>query len=304
MVEKWQEIEKLASQIILDKQLAIHMILTSILSRGHILIEDVPGVGKTTLVQTIAKLLGFEATRIQFTSDLLPSDIIGSSIFNSQKNTFEFIRGPLFANLVLADELNRTNPRTQSALLQAMEEGRVTVERETYALPEHFLIIATQNPRLQTGTFPLPESQLDRFQISLSLGFSKPEFEVALLQGLDPRKKIQELKPVMNEHQLQESQNTVEKIAVETKVAQYVTELLNWTRNNPQDFIPLSTRAGLALIRCAKAQAFLQRRSFVLPEDVKRTLPYVFAHRLGGAEGIAFGENKAHELLSKVNFSF
>lgn len=304
MVEKWKEVQKAASQVILDKESAIHLILTSILSRGHILIEDVPGVGKTTLVQTLAKLLGFETTRIQFTSDLLPSDIIGSSIFNTQKNTFEFIKGPLFSNLVLADELNRANPRTQSALLQAMEEGKVSVDRETFFLPESFLIIATQNPRFQTGTFPLPESQLDRFQIALALGFSKPESETKIFTGLDPRKKINDLKVLITETELKASQEAVEKIAVENKVAEYVTALLNYTRSHPQEFTSLSTRAGLSLIRCAKAQAYLENRQYVLPEDIKKSLPSVFAHRLGGPEGIIFGENKAHELLSKVSFKF
>lgn len=304
MIEKWMKIQKAATELILDKEVQINMLLTSILSRGHILIEDVPGVGKTTLVQTIAKLLGFENTRIQFTSDLLPSDIIGGSIFNNQKNTFEFIKGPLFTSLVLADELNRANPRTQSALLQAMEEGRVSVDRETFELPATFIIIATQNPRFQTGTFPLPESQLDRFQIALSLGFSKPEFETQILAGVDPRKKLSALEPLMSQNEVIASQKVVEEIKIEKRVAEYVTELLNYSRNNTQDFAPLSTRAGLALIRCAKAQAYLQSRNYVLPEDVKKVLPYVFCHRLGGADGILIGDNKAHELLSKVNFSF
>lgn len=199
MREKFLQLIESASSIVLDKQDAIKMAAACLLAKGHILIEDVPGVGKTTLVQTFGTLLGIDTHRIQFTVDLLPSDLIGVEIFNSQTNTFEFKAGPLFAPLIMADELNRASPRTQSALLQAMEESAVTVEGKAVPLPQPFLVIATQNPHQQSSTFPLPESQLDRFLMSLELNYASRATERQLIQGEDPREKINSLKPIFTQ---------------------------------------------------------------------------------------------------------
>jgi len=300
-VAVWKQIINQSSQIIMDKQIEIEQALICILAGGHLLIEDVPGVGKTTLVQVIAKLLGLPYSRIQFTSDLLPADIIGNSIYDPDKKEFQFIAGPLFAPLVLADELNRANPRTQSALLQSMEEGQVSVDRTTHSLPSPFFLIATQNPRSQTGTFPLPESQLDRFLISFSMNYASYQSEISIFQGKDPRAQMKDLTPLTNSAQLQEVQNQVNQILISELLAKYITDLLTYSRQHQDQFTPLSTRTGLALTRASKARAFLQERNFCLPEDVQSVAPYVLGHRLGGAEGIIYGKNKALELIKVVS---
>ncbi len=296
----WKNVIDHASRIILDKQIEIEQALTCILAGGHLLIEDVPGVGKTTLVQVLAKLLDLPYSRIQFTSDLLPADIIGNSIYDPEKKEFQFIPGPLFAPLVLADELNRANPRTQSALLQSMEEGQVSVDRITHPLPSPFFLIATQNPRSQTGTFSLPESQLDRFLMSFSMNYASYQSEISIFQGQDPRAQLKSLNPLVTIHQLQESQEFIQKIVVSELLAKYIADLLTFTRQHQESFIPLSTRTGIALSRASKARAFLKERQFCLPEDVQAVAPYVLAHRLGGAEGITYGKNKVHELIKTV----
>jgi MoxR-like ATPase len=297
---KWHQIIHRASSIILDKQNEIELSLTCILAGGHLLIEDVPGVGKTTLVQVLAKLLDLPHSRIQFTSDLLPADIIGNSIYDADKKEFHFVAGPLFAHLVLADELNRANPRTQSALLQAMEEGHVSVDRTTHALPSPFFLIATQNPRTQTGTFPLPESQLDRFLMSISMNYASYQSEVAIFQGQDPRHQMKDLTPLITKNLLLEAQSAVNQVRVSELLAKYITEILTFSRQHQDLYVPLSTRTGLALARAAKARAFLQGRDFVLPDDVQIIAPSVLSHRLGGMDGIAYGRTKAFELVKAV----
>lgn len=296
----WPAVIQRASEIILDKQAEIELSLTCILAGGHLLIEDIPGVGKTTLVQVLAKLLDLPYSRVQFTSDLLPSDIIGNSIYDPDHKEFRFVQGPLFANLVLADELNRANPRTQSALLQAMEEGHVSVDRMTHALPSPFFLIATQNPRSQTGTFPLPESQLDRFLMSLGMNYASYQSEISIFQGQDPRLKMNSIEPLVHQTLLHETQAQVLSVQISELLAKYIADLLAYSRQHQNLYVPLSTRTGLALSKAAKAWAFLQGRTYCLPDDVQAVAPSVLSHRLGGLDGIIYGRNKAIELIKTV----
>ncbi|MEY4615147.1 MAG: hypothetical protein RJB66_107 [Pseudomonadota bacterium] len=296
----WPQVIQKASEIILDKTNEVEMALTCLLAGGHLLIEDVPGVGKTTLVQTLAKLLNLNYSRIQFTSDLLPSDILGNSIYDQEKKEFQFIPGPLFAELVLADELNRANPRTQSALLQAMEEGVVSIDRSTHSLPRPFFLFATQNPRNQTGTFPLPESQLDRFLMSIGMNYASYHSEVAIFLGQNPREQLSSLQPLVSTETLVATQHAISQVTISELLAKYIADLLNYSRQHQNLYLPLSTRTGIALSRAARARAYLKGRNFCLPDDVKAIATAVLAHRLGGADGIDFGRIKAFELLNSV----
>lgn len=284
-----------ASQVVLGKETEIRHATICLLASGHLLIEDVPGVGKTTLVKTLAQLIGLDWHRIQFTVDLLPTDILGSPIFDPRDHQFHFHPGPLFAQLVLADELNRASPRTQSALLQAMEESEVSIDGVLHRLPSPFLVIATQNPHQQTGTFPLPESQLDRFLMSLELNYASPEIELQILTK-DPQKNLKDLKPALTPAQLLEIQNEVRNVKTSEKVATYVSNLLLASRNSNTQWLPLSTRAGLALIRAAQAHAYLESRDYLRPEDVQAMLIPVLGHRLGGFHGIRQGRSFAASL--------
>lgn len=294
-----QEIIEKASSVIYDKTDEVLLSLTCILAQGHLLIEDVPGVGKTTLVQTVARLLGFQFSRIQFTSDLLPSDIIGNMIFDQEKKEFKFFEGPLFANLVLADELNRANPRTQSALLQAMEEFQVSQDKKTFNLPNPFILIATQNPKTQIGTFQLPESQLDRFLMSLELNYADKASELKIFQNKDARFLVQDLKPIISVEQLCEYQKEVQKIFISPLIAEYIYNLVNFTREN-SNYTPLSTRSGLSLAKASRAFAFTQNRTFVLPEDIQKVAPAVLGHRLGLSEGVKIGKKMVQEIISET----
>lgn len=282
-----------ASQIVLDKESEIRLAVTCLLAGGHLLIEDLPGVGKTTLVHVLGKLTGLSTKRIQFTIDLMPADVLGGQVFNTQEQKFFFHKGPLFSQLVMADELNRASPRTQSALLQAMEEGEVSIDGETWTLPVPFYVIATQNPHQQTGTFALPESQLDRFLMSLELQYASKETEVRLFQGLDPREKIKKLKSLFTNDELVQALQAVQNIKVSKAVAEYVGNLLEKSREAEFQGQVLSTRAGLALIKAAKAWAFLEGRDYVRPEDVQAVLVAVLGHRLGGNHGIKKGREWA-----------
>lgn len=292
----FQNIVKSAGDVILDKHEETILALTCILSEGHLLIEDIPGVGKTTLVQALAKLLDFKFSRIQFTNDLLPSDIIGNSIYDSEKKEFRFFEGPLFAHLVLADELNRANPRTQSALLQAMEEFEVSQDKTTHALPKPFILIATQNPKQQVGTFSLPESQLDRFLISLELNYASKDSELKIFQGSDARSSLKNLNPLVTKAEIMQHQANVQRVFTSPLIAEYVYELVNFTRTN-QSYPPLSTRSGLSLSKAAKAYAYIQDRDHVIPEDVQKVFVPVMAHRLGLSEGVKVGKKLAQEIL-------
>lgn len=275
-----QHLLEAANQIILGKSHKIRLALCCLLARGHLLIEDIPGVGKTTLAHTLAKLLGLQYQRIQFTSDILPADIIGASIFDPKNLTFTFLPGPLFNQLVLADEINRATPKAQSALLEAMEEQTISVEGKTYQLPEPFFVIATQNPSHQIGTFPLPESQLDRFLMRLELGYPNQESERLLLQGQNRRSLINSLPVKLPPEQLLIMQNKVSEVYASNAVLDYCQAIISYTRESSDYQYGLSPRAGLALLNAAKAWAFLDKRDAVIPEDIQAVLAAVAGHRL------------------------
>lgn len=266
--------------IILGKAHPIRLSLACVLARGHLLIEDVPGVGKTTLAHVLARVLGLDFQRIQFTSDMLPADILGVSIFDRASGAFHFHPGPIFTQVVLADEINRATPKAQSALLEAMEERQVTAEGKTRALPEPFFVIATQNPTHQIGTFPLPESQLDRFLLKLQLGYPDPAAERELLAGADRRTLLADLRPRITPQQLIELQNAARAVHASPALIDYVQALAAHTRTTPLWQAGLSPRACLALLAVARAWALLDGRDHVLPEDVQAVLPGVIAHRL------------------------
>ena len=269
-----------AGQIILGKEAQVRLALACILARGHLLIEDMPGVGKTTLAHVLARTLGLQFHRIQFTSDMLPADIIGVSVYQRDTGSFKFHPGPVFAQLILADEVNRATPKTQSALLEAMEEHQVTAEGETRPLPEPFFVIATQNPTEQVGTFPLPESQLDRFLMRIELGYPDRVAERALLTGTPRRDLLATLAPVLGPAELVEQQALAAGVHVAPALLDYVQAIVEHTRRSPEYVAGLSPRAALALVHSACAWALLEGRDKVIPEDVQAILPGVAAHRL------------------------
>jgi len=283
-----------ANGVILGKDREIRLAVACLLARGHLLIEDLPGVGKTTLAHTLAVLLGLKFSRIQFTSDLLPADIVGLSIYEREKSAFRFIPGPVFAQLILADEINRATPKTQSALLEAMEERQVTVEGETRPLPDPFFVVATQNPAHQIGTFPLPESQLDRFLMRIELGYPDRAAELALLAGGDQRRQLATQAPVLSPRELLDLQEEVAAVHVAPALIDYVQALVETTRQRPDFQHGLSPRAGLALLAAARAWAWLAGRALVLPDDVQAVLPGIARHRLRtGLGGYARSEDIA-----------
>ncbi len=290
------------NRVIVGKQHEVRLALACLLAKGHLLIEDVPGVGKTTMAHTLARTLGLQYQRIQFTSDMLPADIIGVSVFDRDGGVFRFHPGPIFAQLVLADEVNRATPKTQSALLEAMEETQVTAEGETRPLPEPFFVIATQNPLRQVGTFPLPESQLDRFLMRITLGFPGEAAERSLLKGEDRRTMVASLKPAMTPPQLLDLQARVREVHVADALLDYVQGLLKQSRESAEFDSGLSPRAGLALVHAAQAWALMAGRDAVLPEDVQAVSPGVFSHRLRGAGELADadGERLAEQLITAV----
>ncbi|MBE0439082.1 MAG: MoxR family ATPase [Gammaproteobacteria bacterium] len=266
--------------VIVGKKTPVKLALSCLLAGGHLLIEDLPGVGKTTLAHTLAKTLGLSFQRIQFTSDMLPADILGVAIFNRDTHEFSLHKGPIFTQLILADEVNRATPRTQSALLEAMEEHQITIENQTYDLPEPFFIIATQNPSNQIGTFPLPESQLDRFLMRIELGYPDAQAERELLLGQDRRQLVHDLTAAINSDQLKVLQDAVSKVHVSSALIDYIQTILAYTRDSGQFVYGLSPRAGIALLRAAQAWALIAHHQQVLPEDVQAVLPNVIAHRL------------------------
>ena len=268
------------NQILLGKEPQVRLALTCLLARGHLLIEDLPGMGKTTLSQALARILGLSYQRIQFTSDLLPGDILGTSVFDKDSGQFTFHPGPIFAELVLADEINRATPKSQSALLEAMEEGQVTIEGATRPLPEPFFVIATQYPVSQGGTFALPESQLDRFLMRLSLGYPAKAAEKALLLGEARRELLPKLEPLLDHAELAAIQALIPQVRASDALVDYVLRLVEATRSEPQFAWGLSPRASLALLSAARAWAFLANREYVIPEDVQAVLPSVVGHRL------------------------
>jgi len=269
-----------AEQVILGKPQQIRLALACVLARGHLLIEDLPGVGKTTLAHVLSRTLGLQFQRIQFTSDLLPADILGVSVYQRDTSTFVFHPGPIFAQMVLADEINRATPKAQSALLEAMEEQQVTIEGTTRALPTPFFVIATQNPNYQVGTFPLPESQLDRFLMRIQMGYPDAQAERDLLLGMDRRKIITQLQPQMESSELPALQKRVQAVFVSPALLDYVQAIIKHTRQATHYTHGLSPRAGIALLSAARAWAFLDGRNAVIPEDIQTILPGVASHRL------------------------
>jgi len=292
-----------AGRIILGKQRQIRLALACLLARGHLLIEDLPGVGKTTLAQVLAKLLGLNFHRIQFTSDMLPADIIGVSVYERESGTFKFHAGPIFAQLILADEVNRATPKTQSALLEAMEEHQVTAEGETRRLPEPFFVVATQNPSHLVGTFPLPESQLDRFLMRIDLGYPDRDAERTLLQGADRREMISGMDACLAPGDLMNLQSVVKTVHAAGPLLDYIQALVEHSRRSPDYATGLSPRAALGLLHAARAWALLENRDKVLPEDVQAVLPGVAGHRLRPAhDGARLSSlDKANGLIAAVS---
>ncbi|MBE9568876.1 MAG: MoxR family ATPase [Proteobacteria bacterium] len=268
------------AEIILGKDQQIKLALTCLLARGHCLIEDQPGVGKTTLAHAIAQVMGLDFQRIQFTSDLLPADVLGVSVFNRDMSQFEFHPGPIFSHFILADEINRATPKTQSALLEAMEEHQVTIEGETRDLPDPFFVIATQNPTHQIGTYDLPESQLDRFLMRIDLGYPDRDAERQLLEGEDRRSIIRNLQAVFDKEQLLETQQLSANMHVSPAIFDYVQSILEFTRHSNAFEFGLSPRGGLALVNAAKSYALIDAQQYVLPEHIQTVLPAVVNHRL------------------------
>ena len=280
MSQSLKNVIRQAEQIILGKPQQIRLALACLLARGHLLIEDMPGVGKTTLAQVLARTLDLQFRRIQFTSDLLPADILGVSVYQRDSEKFEFHAGPIFAQMILADEVNRATPKAQSALLEAMEEQQVTIEGTTRALPAPFFVIATQNPLHQIGTFPLPESQLDRFLMRIQMGYPDAQAERGLLSGVDRREIIAHLSPQMESAELLALQQRVRQVFVSPALLDYLQAILRHTREAARYTHGLSPRAGLALLSAARAWALLDERDAVIPEDVQAVLSGVVSHRL------------------------
>jgi MoxR-like ATPase len=274
------QLQRAIARTIYGKEEAIQLALITLLARGHLLIEDVPGVGKTTLAQAIAKSFHCTFQRIQFTSDLLPSDVIGVSVYNPETRDFEYRTGPLFANVVLADEINRTTPRTQSALLEAMNEAQVTVDGKTLSLPQPFLVIATQNPVEHHGTYPLPESQLDRFLMRIKMGYPSPETEREILRKRANDDPLQSLEPVAGVKDVLAMQDAVMQVKVDTSLHDYALEIVARTRRTDQLALGVSPRGTLMLQRAAQARAFLDGRDYCLPDDFKKLAVAVFSHRV------------------------
>ncbi|MBT3046650.1 MAG: AAA domain-containing protein [gamma proteobacterium symbiont of Ctena orbiculata] len=291
-----------AGNILLGKQEVVKLSLACLLARGHLLIEDLPGVGKTTLAHTLAQMLGLHYQRIQFTSDLLPSDIVGVSIFERSEQRFQFHPGPIFAQLVLADEINRATPKAQSALLEAMEERQVTTDGVTHGLPEPFFVIATQNPSHQVGTFPLPESQLDRFLMRLRIGYPERAAERDLLSGEDRRQILKRAGAVIDSQRLAEYQQRVSAIHVSDALIDYCQDILAFSRDSADYRHGLSPRAGLAILQGARAWALIEGRKLVLPEDLQAVLPATIGHRLqpAGDSAEPHGESLVMNLIGSV----
>ncbi|WP_297455510.1 MoxR family ATPase [Persephonella sp.] len=278
--EKIQGIIETLSQFLHGKEQALRLSLITFFSRGHLLIEDMPGLGKTTLAIGIAKIMGLSFGRIQATSDLLPTDITGVSIYNKQLQRFEFHPGPIFNNIVLVDEINRATPKTQSALLEAMGEKQVTVEGETYKLPKPFFVIATQNPVEQFGTFPLPESQMDRFMMKISIGYPSREAEREILKGGSKREELYRISPILDKEEVMKIQNEIEQVYLSDKVIEYILDIVEATRKSKYFASGLSIRGTLTLAKTARTNAYFKGRDYVIPEDIKELLPYTIPHRV------------------------
>lgn len=280
MRDRVEHLVSVISSVVLGKEEVVRLAVACMLARGHLLIEDLPGMGKTTLAQTLAHVFGLDYQRVQFTSDMLPADILGGSIFDQQTSSFVYHPGPVFTQLLLADEINRSTPKTQSALLEAMEEGQVSSEGVTRQLPAPFFVIATQNPVSQFGTFPLPESQLDRFLMRISLGYPDPETERELLKHGDTRRDIEQLSVCIDSSLLTQLQEACSQVLVSDSVLGYVQRLAQFSRDSDETVLGLSPRGALALIQAAKAWAYMSGRDYLMPDDVQQVFGAVVEHRL------------------------
>jgi MoxR-like ATPase len=296
-------LESQVARVVKGKPDVIRQAVVSLLARGHMLIEDVPGVGKTTLAQALSRSLGLGFQRIQFTSDLLPSDILGVTVFRQERQDFDFVPGPIFANVVLADEINRASPKTQSALLEAMSERRVTVDRLRHELPEPFVVLATQNPLEYVGTFPLPESQLDRFMMSLHLGYPPRQEERALLLSGGVEGVLNEIEPAISREELVELQKRVEAVKATAKIVDYILALAEESRTSRDFLLGISTRGVQNLLRAAQAMALCEGRDYVIPDDVQGSAIPVLSHRVvlkGGSATLAAGREAIEALIRRV----
>ena len=296
-------LQKTIESVIKGKSNAVKMAIVTLLGKGHLLIEDVPGVGKTTLAYTIAKATSCSFQRIQFTSDLLPTDIIGVNIYNPDSREFEFRPGPLFTNIVLADEINRTNPKTQSALLESMNERKVSVERKTFDLPEPFMVIATQNPLEYHGTFPLPESQLDRFMMHIKLGYPAPEYEKQVVLEQSRFEFIESMAPVISADEILKMQTEVDHVKIDESLIDYLMAIIEKTRKNDSIRLGVSPRGGQFLLKVGKAIAYYDGRDYVIPEDIKGPAPLVLGHRviLKTRTYISDAEKIIEDILAKIH---
>lgn len=290
------EIEK----VFIGKRFIVELAVTTLMAKGHLLIEDIPGVGKTTLGKALAKALDLDFSRIQFTSDMLPSDIIGTFIFNPAEAEFSFRSGPIFSNIIMADELNRSSPRTQSALLEAMNENQVTVDKETFLLPSPFFVLATQNPKEIQGTYALPESQLDRFLLSLSIGYPDSSIEKTIIGGDNHLTSLDKIKTVLNRHQLESIQKSVGEVATDGKLTSYIHSIVKATRDHDDFHLGVSTRAGIQMMGAARSYALLKGRNYLTPDDVQTIAPFVLVHRLSLRESSGL-LNDRNQVLSKID---
>ena len=298
-----RELQQTIESVIRGKSETVQLAITALLAGGHLLVEDVPGVGKTTLAQTLARCLDGSFQRIQFTSDLLPSDIVGVSVFNQHTSDFEFKPGPIFANVILADEINRTTPKTQSSLLEAMSEGRATIENQTYELPRPFLVLATQNPLEHHGTYPLPESQLDRFLMRLRMGYPSVEAEKEILRQQARQHPIEQVAPLMSADEVLDLQEEVKQVRVDDALLDYLMEVINATRHTEKLELGVSPRGALALYRAAQALALTEERDYCIADDIKRLVTPVCGHRVvvnsRYASRLRHGE-EAEEILTEI----
>ena len=301
MNSKFDQIVVHVSKVVLGKEDQIRLALTCLLAGGHLLIEDIPGIGKTTLAKVLSLCLGLKFRRIQCTSDMLPGDILGVSVFERKSSSFLFHPGPIFSQVLLADEINRATPKTQSALLEAMEERQVTVEGKTRALEQPFFVIATQNPIEQSGTFPLPESQLDRFLMRIDLGYPNRAAEKRLLSQGETRRSLADLKPLLTSKDVLMLQQQVGNVKVSDALLEYVQDLLGFTRQSLHFHVGLSPRAGLNLLAAAKSRAYMQQRDYALPEDLQQVMPWVVGHRLRSRdEGVELPRERLMSILLEV----
>ncbi|MDM8536094.1 MoxR family ATPase [Desulfobacterales bacterium HSG17] len=283
----FEEIIKQIGTVILGKEEQIRLALTCLFAKGHLLIEDLPGIGKTTLAKVLSKCMGLQFRRLQFTSDMLPGDILGVSVFEQATNSFVFHPGPIFTQVILTDEINRATPKTQSALLEAMEEGQVTIEGETRPLESPFFVIATQNPLEQAGTYPLPESQLDRFLMRIELGYPDRTAERKLLKGEGVDLILANMESCLNSEDVMEIQQKITQVHISDAFIDYLQDIIIFTRTTPHFHVGLSPRAGLALLNASRSWAFLQGRDHTIPEDLQKIMPWVIGHRLRSAEDLS-----------------